>query len=91
MPINTGNIKQILDLGTSIALQEGPITKNVNLLLCTLKATLLHKYFPDNNKHRKKYQKMTKEKKKAIIHSEEEEDNEGQQGSEEEDKNRMRE
>jgi hypothetical protein len=60
MPINTGNIKQILDLGPSLALQDGPITKNIHLLLSTLKATLLHKYFPDNSKHRKKYEKMTK-------------------------------
>ena len=60
MPINTGNIKQILDLGASLALQDGPITKNIHLLLSTLKAALLHKYFPDNNKHRKKYEKMTK-------------------------------
>lgn len=68
MPINAGNIKQILDLGVSLVLQDGPITKNVYLLLCTLKATLLHKYFPDDNKHRRKYEKMTKEKKKIIMH-----------------------
>jgi hypothetical protein len=55
MNINTGNIKQILDLGTSLALQDGKVTKNIHLLLCVFKATLLHKYFPDNNKYRKKY------------------------------------
>jgi hypothetical protein len=55
MSITTGNVKQILDLGTSLALQDGPITKNIHLLLNTLKAALLHKYFPENNKHKKKY------------------------------------
>lgn len=60
MPINAGNVKQILDLGVSLVLQEGPINKNIHLILCTLKATLLHKYFPDDNKHRRKYEKMIK-------------------------------
>lgn len=74
MSITTANIKQILDLGTSLALQDGPLTKNIHLLLCTLKATLLLKYFPDNTKHKKKYEKITKEKKKAIFRQSEEED-----------------
>lgn len=69
MPITTGNVKQILDLGASIALQEGPITKNIYLLLCIFKITLLYKFFPDNNKYRKKYEKMTKDKKKAVMQS----------------------
>lgn len=55
MPINTSNVKQILDLGVSLALQQGNVTKTINFILCILKATLLHKYFPDNNKHRRKY------------------------------------
>lgn len=58
-------------MGISIALQEGPITKNIHLLLCTLKAALLHKYFPENNKHRKKFEKLTKEKRKAVINTDE--------------------
>jgi hypothetical protein len=67
MPINVDNIKQILDLGVSLVLQEGPITKSVHLLLCTLKAALLYKYFPDDNKHRRKYEKLAKEKRKLVM------------------------
>lgn len=39
-----------------------------------LKSTLLYKYFPDNNKYRKKYEKLSKEKKKAIVGIEDEEE-----------------
>lgn len=57
MPINTNNIKQILDLGVTLVLQadKTKVTEKIHVLLCFLKATLLHKYFPDNNKHRRKY------------------------------------
>jgi hypothetical protein len=75
MPINVDNIKQILDMGVSLVLQEGPITKSVHLLLCTLKAALLHKYFPDDNKHRRKYEKMAKEKRKLIMLTDYDEEN----------------
>jgi hypothetical protein len=67
MPISVGNVKQILDLGVSLVLQEGPITKSVHLLLCTLKAALLHRYFPDDSKHRRRFDKMTKEKRRAMA------------------------
>lgn len=55
MPITTTNVKQILDLGVSQSLQEVPSNKQIHLVLCTLKATLLHKYFPEDNKYRKKF------------------------------------
>lgn len=74
MPINPSNVKQILDLGVSHSLQETASNKHIYLILCTLKAALLHKYFPDDNKYRKKFEKITKEKKKAASRSDDEDD-----------------
>ena len=43
-------------------LQEGPATDQVVHLLELLSAALLFKYFPDDVKHRKKYERLSKKK-----------------------------
>ena len=55
MHIHSGNIKEILDLGITDILLNGHISKTITTLLHSLKATLLHRYFPEDNKHRKKH------------------------------------
>ncbi len=50
------------------------------MLLCMLKTTLLHKYFPDDNKHRKKYEKIMKERKKFTYHSDDEDEKDEEEG-----------
>ncbi len=60
--INVDNVKQILDMDVSNILQEGLITQQVIHLLQIFRAALLYKYFPDDVKHRKKYEKLMKKK-----------------------------
>ena len=60
MEINTFNVKEILDLGVTNIILEGPISKGVTTLLHSLKATLLHLYFPEDHKHKKKHEKLMK-------------------------------
>jgi hypothetical protein len=49
-------------MDVSNILQEGIITDQVVHLLELLRAALLYKYFPDDVKHRKKYERLSKKK-----------------------------
>ena len=49
-------------------LQDGIITQKISDLLELMKSALLYKYFPEDIKHKKKYDKLFK--KKLIIHLE---------------------
>lgn len=63
--ITTENVKEILDMNVSNILQNGPVDSKVKNILNVLKSALLLKYFPEDIKHLKKYQKLSK--KKSVI------------------------
>ena len=69
MQINTNNVQEILELKVTDIILDGPITKGIHTLLHSLKATLLHKYFPEDSKHRKKHERLSKEKRKYRYSS----------------------
>jgi hypothetical protein len=66
-------VQEILDLGVSNILQDGERTPKITELLLALRNVLLYKYFPDDVKHRKKYEQIIK-KKPIIIKNDEKED-----------------
>lgn len=78
LQITASNVKEILDLGVTDILYDGPIDKGVNTLLHSLKATLLYKYFPEDHKHKKKHERLLKEKRKYCYSSEDEGEGEGE-------------
>lgn len=71
--ITIHNVQEILELGVSNILQEGEKSSKVNELLFVLRNVLLYKYFPDDIKHKKKYEKILK--KKPITIKNDEKDN----------------
>ncbi len=59
--VTTDIVKEILDLDvTTVILEQGDMTQEAVRVLQKLKSVLLHKYFPDDIKIRKKYEKLTK-------------------------------
>lgn len=52
------------------------------MLLCTLKAALLYKYFPEDIQYKRKYQRMMKQKKKMEMQGEENTDQEAHENDE---------
>lgn len=62
IPITDENIKDILDLGVVEIIKTGEITSETRHLLQFLKSVLLYKYFPDDTKIRKKFQKVIKKR-----------------------------
>ena len=60
-------------MGVTNVILDGQISKGVSTLLQSLKATLLHLYFPEDHKHKKKHEKLMKEKKKYQYSSDEDE------------------
>lgn len=60
--ITVDNVKEILDMDVSQILQEGTVNEQVSHLLELMRAALVYKYFPDDIKYRKKYEKLTKRK-----------------------------
>ncbi len=59
--VTTDIVKEILDLDvTTVILEQGDMTQEAVRVLQKLKSVLLHKYFPDDIKVRKKYEKLTK-------------------------------
>jgi hypothetical protein len=59
--VTTDIIKDILDLDvTTVILEGGDMTQDGIKVLQKLKSILLHKYFADDIKIRKKYEKLTK-------------------------------
>ena len=59
-------------MGVTNVLLEGQIGKRITTLLHSLKATLLHLYFPEDSKHKKRHEKLIKEKRKYQDDSDEE-------------------
>jgi hypothetical protein len=55
----------MLDMNVSGILQNGPVDARVKNILNILKSALLLKYFPDDTRHIKNYQKISK--KKVVI------------------------
>lgn len=53
-------IKDILDFDVTTIILEGETTLDSIRVLQKLKSVLLHKYFPDDIKIKKKYEKMSK-------------------------------
>ena len=49
-------------MDVSNILQEGQITEQVIYLLELFRAAILHKYFPEDFKHKKKFEKLSKKK-----------------------------
>ena len=49
-------------MDVSNILQEGHITEQVIYLLELFRAALLYKYFPEDFKHKKKFEKLSKKK-----------------------------
>ena len=59
--VTTDIVKEILDLDvTTVILEGGEVSQESVRVLQKLKSVLLHKYFPDDIKIRKKYEKLTK-------------------------------
>lgn len=60
--ITPSNAKDILDLDVSNILQNGQMDYKVRSLLNLLKSSLLLKYFPDDTKNMRHYQKLARGK-----------------------------
>jgi hypothetical protein len=65
-------VQEILDLGVSNILQDGDKTAKITEILFILRNVLLYKYFPEDVKHRKKYEQILR-KKPVLIKNDDKE------------------
>jgi len=65
--ITPTNVKEILDLNVSNILQTGLVDSRVRHLLELLKITLLCRYFPDDSRYKKNYQKVLKRRPQQEV------------------------
>lgn len=64
--ITPSNAKEILDLEVANILQDGPMDYKVRSILNLLKSSLLLKYFPDDSKNMRNYQKFSRNRPEPL-------------------------